>query len=238
MTSCGKPVTGPIFGPSRTFLEIVTADRWKGLVGTLERRRYRANRQLMRQGAVGASMMLVINGVLRIDQTGGGPGDRWRLRNFRRAGDVVGDLAVRGSGWRTASVTTCTDCEVAVVPGELYRSASFQGSYGLELVDYFAGREREAQMLSGTGDDLARVACVLVPLLGDRRTAEQTADGVQLKVSRKDLAGCLGIGSRSLRKITTEAPFGETPEGRRKVLMVADPAGLQAAAARLGGWYP
>ncbi|MBD0694338.1 hypothetical protein BG452_15870 [Streptomyces sp. CBMA123] len=238
MVSCDNSMPPALFGPSRTFLDIVTPERWKALVAGLDRIRLPAHRSLMRQGTVGAQVMFVLNGVLRVDQIGGGSEDRWRLRNFRRCGDVLGDLAVLGSGVRTASVTTCTECEMALMPGELFRGADFRSEYGLELAEYIAGREREAQMLSRPGDDLARVACVLVPLLGDRRTAEQAADGIRLKVSRKDIAGCLGIGPRALRRITAELPFGGTPEGRRKLLVVADPAGLRAAAERLGGRYP
>lgn len=66
-------------------------------------------------------------------------------------------------------------------------------------------------MLSRAGDDLARLACVLVPLLGNDGTAQWSDDGVYLKVCRQDLAACLGIGARRLRQVLAMPPFGATP---------------------------
>ncbi|MDH6708572.1 CRP-like cAMP-binding protein [Kitasatospora sp. MAA19] len=235
MTLCNNSAPEPLFGPSRTFRERVGEPAWERFLGGLAIIERPVGWPLMHQGETGDYVVVVVRGVVGVRQAGDGSSILLRLLAFRRGGDLVGDLAVLGPGVRTATVRACTACEVAIVPGERFRSPAFQREWGLAVSSYIAGREREAQMLSRAGDDLARLACVLVPLLGNDGTAQWSDDGVYLKVCRQDLAACLGIGARRLRQVLAMPPFGATPGGRRGWLLVKDPRRLRVAAARHGG---
>ncbi|MFJ7274672.1 Crp/Fnr family transcriptional regulator [Kitasatospora sp. NPDC098663] len=234
MTLCNNSSPEPLFGPSRTFQERVGEPGWKRFLGGLSIISRPTGWPLMHQGERGDHVVVVVKGVVGVKQAGGGSSVLSRLLAFRRDGDLIGDLAVLGPGVRTATVRAWTACEVAIVPGERFRSREFQGEWGLAVLAYIAGREREAQMLRA-GDDLARLACVLVPLLGNSELAQWRTDGVHLKVCQQDLAECLGVGPKRLRQLLALPPFGGTSEGRRGWLVVRDPRWLRAAAARLGG---
>ncbi|MFD4533446.1 Crp/Fnr family transcriptional regulator [Kitasatospora sp. NPDC058397] len=236
MNLCNNSSSGLLMGPNRTFQALVGPAAWNGVLKGTERRKLPAGRKLVRQGDVGAFVIVVISGVVRVDQIGGGAGAGKRLLAFRRGGDLIGDLAVLGFGVRTATVTAYTDCEVAIVPGETFRSPGFQRDYGLAISSYIAGRHWEAQMLAQPGDNRARVAWVLVPLLDhEEGRTRSVANDVQLSVVQRDLASCLGIGAKQVRQVVSVTPFGGTLAGRRGRLVVEDPEGLRAAAARLGG---
>ncbi|MFD4400236.1 Crp/Fnr family transcriptional regulator [Kitasatospora sp. NPDC059811] len=228
MTLWGNSTAEQAFGLNRTFRDHLSDTDWEGILGSAKVRWIRKGEQLMRQGAEGHSVSFLKKGAVRIDQDG-------KLIVLRHPGDLLGDMAVYGRRPRTATVTAYTDCEVVTLGAELFRSRAFQDAYGAAIWSYVIGRQLETQVLSRSGDNVARLAWLLAPLLDNEELAVSGPDGVHLRVAQKDLADCLAIGPKLLRQLTALPPFGGMPEGRRKLTLVTDPEGLLAAAARLGG---
>ncbi|MFJ8474386.1 Crp/Fnr family transcriptional regulator [Kitasatospora sp. NPDC094011] len=211
---------------------------WRDLLDGAGSRTVRAGERLLRQGADEDFVSLVKSGVLAIDirRDERDECSRRHMVAFRSSGDVIGEIAVLSRGVRTASVTAYTDCEVAIVSGERFRSAELQGKYGAELHASTAVRQWEREALSHSGDKVAGLAWVLLPLLDHaQRRPGAGRGGIELRVRQRDLADCLGIGTKLLRRFTAGLPFGRMPEGRRERFLVTDPEGLREAAARFGG---
>ena len=68
----------------------------------------RAGRVLMRQGESGSEMFIVVSGRLTVERDG-------RMLSERRAGDVVGEIALLAKGPRTATVTAAEPSSLLVI---------------------------------------------------------------------------------------------------------------------------
>ncbi|MFJ4187867.1 Crp/Fnr family transcriptional regulator [Kitasatospora sp. NPDC089509] len=222
----------------RTFRERVGDARWGHFLEGFPVITRPAGWPLVHEGEEGNRVFALIGGVVGVEQSGVDRRELEQLLVFRGGGDLIGDMAVIERISRTATVRARTECEVAIIPGVRFMSPEFQREWGAEVSAYISGRVREVQTLSRSGNDSARVAHVLLPLLRDAERAGRTSGGFHLRVSQQEVANCLGIGRDTLRRLTSLPPFGGWPKGRGGGLVITDPAALRTVAAGLGGWHP
>ncbi|MFE4975524.1 Crp/Fnr family transcriptional regulator [Kitasatospora sp. NPDC056651] len=235
MTNCTVSSPESSLGPHQTFRRRVGEGRWACFVKDFPSLTRRPGWVLTREGWSEDTVYALIRGVVGVEQRGGREQDVEQLIAFRRDGDLIGDVAAAELTARTATVKARTECEVAVIPGVRFRSAEFQREWGAALLAYVSGRGREGAMLLRSGDHLARVAHLVVPLLDDAEKAVRPGGMVSLRVAQQEVADCLGLGRDTVRRLTSAAPFGGWPKGRGGSLLITDPVALRRTAARLAG---
>lgn len=106
-----------------TFREIVQNPEFQHKVAT-EIRRYRAGDAIIEEGDQGTEVFLVLEGKAEVYATVEQPGDHEHRTGLARlaADEVIGELALFDHEPRTASVIAVTDCEVAVMDGQILAS--------------------------------------------------------------------------------------------------------------------
>ncbi|MGW5049597.1 Crp/Fnr family transcriptional regulator [Actinokineospora sp. NPDC004072] len=172
-------------------------------------------RRILRQGDPGESVYVLLSGAVKVS---GIDGDREPLLAIRRAGDVVGEMAVLLRQPRSATVTTCLATTARVVPGQDFRQfLRGHPDAAIEVAGVLSERLRwanERRVDFAALDAPARVRRVLVTLaetygggrdLGAPLTQEDIASlaGVRLTTAEKalrDLArrGLVRLGYRSV----------------------------------------
>lgn len=99
MNLCNNSSSGLLMGPNRTFQALVGPAAWNGVLKGTERRKLPAGRKLVGQGDVGAFVIVVISGVVRVDQIGVVPAPV--------SGCLPSGVAAISSGTSPCSVSAC-----------------------------------------------------------------------------------------------------------------------------------
>ncbi|WP_411293291.1 Crp/Fnr family transcriptional regulator [Streptomyces sp. CBMA156] len=234
-----RPGPGASPGPHWTFRQRVGEERWVAFLRGLPRMTRPAGWTPMREGDPGVDVFALLGGLVDVWQSGGGRDwEAEQLITIRGAGDLLGEMAALELTSRTATVRARTECEVVMISGERFRSAEFRREWWNDLLPYVSGRGREGAMILRSGDGAARVARLVLPLLDHAEGAGQPDGPVCLRITQQEVAECLGLGRDTVRRLTSDPPFGGWPKGRGGSLLVTDPEAVRVAAARLGGWHP
>lgn len=100
----------------------------------------RAGKVLMRQGESGAEMFIVVSGHLTVERDGQAVAER-------RAGDVVGEIALLSEGPRTATVTATEPSRLLVIEHRNFHTLmNEQPQVRLHILDELAGRLRSLDL--------------------------------------------------------------------------------------------
>ncbi len=193
------------------------------------RRRCDAGTTLFLEGEIGASVIIVHSGRIKVVATSHNGVER--ILAVRGPGDVLGDLSAIDGSPRSASGITVEPTDVQIVSGDDFRTflAENHGA-ALALLRVVIDRVRDSDRLRvefGSLDATARVARRLVELA--ETSGETNERGIRLAVplTQDDLAGWVAASREAVaRALASLRKRGLIETGRREIT-VLDLEGLK-----------
>ncbi|MER5354331.1 Crp/Fnr family transcriptional regulator [Kitasatospora sp. NPDC002551] len=211
----------------RTLRHLMGERTWSALLAGAHERRHPAGGVLLRQEEPGTHVLALLTGVAKVVRRE--PDGDLTLLAFRGPGEVLGEVAVLDDSVRSASVEAIAPCTVAVVGREAFLRFVAEHDLYPVMVRYAFGRLRESDRARGGGDAVARLAAALAALAELSAGPGGPGAGVELALTRDDLAQYLGVSRNTVTAGLAElAPLG-VESGRRRIV-VGDPAALRGAA--------
>jgi len=201
----------------------------EALVKRLRRRVVPKSSPILRAGAAGEEVIIVLEG--RVKLMAAGAGGREVVLAIRGAGELIGEMAVLGGIRRTATAVAVDDVEVGSLSGDEFRTfLTEHPDVGLVLIRMLVRRLAEAdrdRIDLATHDSIGRVAGRLLELAGDHGVPAGAGRRIDLSLSQDELASWTGATretvSRALRLMRT---LGWIATDRRAIT-VLDPAALR-----------
>ncbi len=220
------------FWPSGTFLAMLTHTARRKLLRLGALRTVPAGHQLIRQGAPGSCVWLLLDALVKVNARA--ENGNQALLAIRVSGDVVGEMAVVDGSARSADVTTCGRAVVCQVKGPVFidflrREPTV--SLALNQVGVERLRWANQRRLDFAGYDvpvcLARVLLALAIRHGQWSPAGL---GIGVPVTQGELGGLVGAKEGTIQKALRElADQGLVRPGHRAVT-ISDVTGLTAFA--------
>ena len=201
----------------------------EALVKRLRRRVVPKSSPILRAGAAGEEVIIVLEG--RVKLMAAGAGGREVVLAIRGAGELIGEMAVLGGIRRTATAVAVDDVEVGSLSGDEFRTfLTEHPDVGLVLIRMLVRRLAEAdrdRIDLATHDSIGRVAKRLLELAGDHGVPAGAGRRIDLSLSQDELASWTGATretvSRALRLMRT---LGWIATDRRAIT-VLDPEALR-----------
>jgi len=201
----------------------------EALVKRLRRRVVPKSSPILRAGAAGEEVIIVLEG--RVKLMAAGAGGREVVLAIRGAGELIGEMAVLGGIRRTATAVAVDDVEVGSLSGDEFRTfLTEHPDVGLVLIRMLVRRLAEAdrdRIDLATHDSIGRVAGRLLELAGDHGVPAGAGRRIDLSLSQDELASWTGATretvSRALRLMRT---LGWIATDRRAIT-VLDPEALR-----------
>jgi CRP-like cAMP-binding protein len=185
--------------PRRGFRALVSDEEWAELLAAGRHRRYRPGDDLLRQGDPGGYLLALTVGrvqVLRTEADGGRV-----FLELRAAGDIVGEMAARGSGLRNATVSALDACEaqlVSVAAFDRLPTARMLTDYVVGKID--ASLPWRVQLANFKPlPKIARLLAEIVALAGPELT-----DPRLIPLSQQEIADALGIVRSSVAGVVAD----------------------------------
>lgn len=199
-----------------------------------KRARFAAGEHLLREGAPGEKVVLILSGRVKISR--GGADGRATLLDFRGPGELVGELAVLDAAPRSSSVTAIEPVEALLVPASDFRELLERPPVALELLRVLSERFRDAdskRIEFGATDTLGRVCARLLELA--ERYGEPAPEGLTISVpiSREELAGWTAASRAGLANALRRLRELGWIDTERRRITVTDPEALRARAANV-----
>ena len=224
------PSTKDPFEPQHVpFLGQLGVKAAEALLQRLRRRVVPKSSPILRAGAAGEEVIVVLEG--RVKLVAAGAGGREVVLAIRGPGELIGEMAVLGGMRRTATVVAVDEVEVGGLSGDEFRA--FLTEYpdvGLTLIRVLVRRLAEAdrdRIDLATHDSIGRVAKRLLELAGDHGVPVGEGRRIDLSLSQDELASWTGATretvSRALRLMRT---LGWIATDRRTIT-VLDPDALR-----------
>ena len=194
--------------------------------------RFDAGERLLREGAPGEEVLLILSGRVKVSHSGSEGRDT--VLDFRGSGELVGELAVLDAAPRSSSVTAIEPVEALVVAASEFRGLLARPEFALELMRVLTERFRDAdrkRIEFGATDTLGRLCARLVEL--GERYGEPDGSGlaIAMPISQEELADWTAASraglSNALRSLR-ELGWVETERRRIRVM------DLEALRARAG----
>ena len=224
------PATSDPFEPQHVpFLRQLGTEDAEALLGRLRRRVVTRSSPILRAGAAGEEVIVVLDG--RVKLVAPGAGGREVVLAIRGTGELIGEMAVFGGMRRTATAVAVDDVEVGSLSGDGFRAFITEHPHvGLILIRMLVRRLAEAdrdRIDLATHDSIGRVAKRLLELAGDHGVQEAAGLRIDLSLSQDELASWTGATretvSRALRLMRT---LGWIATERREIT-VLDPVALR-----------
>jgi len=211
------------------FLRQLGAQDADALVERLRRRVVAKASPILRAGAAGEEVIVVLDG--RVKLVAEGAGGREVVLAIRGTGELIGEMAVFGGIRRTATAVAVDKVEVGGLSGDEFRTfLTEHPDVGLVLIRMLVRRLAEAdrdRIDLATHDSIGRVAKRLLDLAGDHGIPEGEGRRIDLSLSQDELASWPGATretvSRALRLMRT---LGWIATDRRAIT-VLDPEALR-----------
>jgi CRP-like cAMP-binding protein len=202
------------------------------LLARVRRRTVAQGEPILRAGAAGDDVVLVISGRVRLIAYGAD--DREVLLAIRGPGELIGEMAALGAQRRTASAVTLDEVEAGLLPADEFRGFLREHpDAGLVLIRMLVRRLSEAdrdRVALATQDSVGRIAKRLVELGAEHGRPSAGGTRIELSLTQDELARWTGATretvSRALRLMRT---LGWVETGNR-VITVLDAAALRERA--------
>ncbi|HWC82374.1 MAG TPA: Crp/Fnr family transcriptional regulator [Pseudonocardiaceae bacterium] len=217
-------MTEPPVAAVRGFRALLGEPRWRALVESGTARRFRAGEFLVRQGDPGGFLLVLAEGRVIVNARDAAGAEL--LLALRAHGDLIGEMAMRDTAARTATVTALDDCTAWRLSDESFRrflaAHDAQGEYS----DYLVGKLSETvpyQMRLVHFSARQRVARLLLEVVALAGPGEPSPRRVPF--SQEAVAGSLGLARSTVaEQIAALRADGALTPGPR--LVVADAKAL------------
>jgi CRP/FNR family cyclic AMP-dependent transcriptional regulator len=175
------------------------------LLTRARRRRVPRSQPILRAGAAGDDVVIVLAG--RVKLVAYGIDQREVVLGLRGPGELIGEMAALGGQRRTATAIALDDVEAGyLAAGELRAFLAEHPSVALVLIRMLVQRLSEAdrdRIDLATQDSVGRVAKRLLELAGDHGTPDGAGTRIELSLTQDELASWTGATretvSRALR---------------------------------------
>jgi CRP-like cAMP-binding protein len=177
------------------FLKQLGREDAAALLSHMRRRRASRGQPLLRAGAAGDEVVIVLEG--RVKLVAYGADRREVVLGLRGPGDLIGEMAALGGQRRTASaVAVDEDVQAAYLSAEeLRRFLAAHPGVALVLIRMLVRRLSEAdrdRIDLATQDSVGRVAKRLVELAADHGTPDGAGTRIELSLTQDELASWTG----------------------------------------------
>lgn len=187
------------------FLRQLGQEDADALVGQVRRRNVSRSDVILRAGAAGDDLVLVLSGRVRL--VAYGADQREVMLAIRGPGELIGEMAALGAQRRTASAIALDDVEAGFLHAEEFRAFLLEHpSAALVLMRMLIRRLTEAdrdRVALATQDSVGRVAKRLLELSAEHGTPSAGGTLIELSITQDELARWTGATretvSRALR---------------------------------------
>ncbi len=187
------------------FLRQLSPEDAEELLSRVRRRRIARSRPILRAGAAGDDVVVVLSGRVRL--VAYGAERREVVLAIRGPGELLGDMAALGAQRRTATVIALDDVEAGVLHGDEFRAfLRDRPDAALVLIRMLVKRLSEASRdlaALATQDAVGRVAKRLLDLSAEHGVPSARGTRIELSLTQDELARWTGATretvSRALR---------------------------------------
>lgn len=190
---------------STPFLRQLGQDDADELLRRVRRRKFTKSQPILRAGAAGDDVVIVLSGRVRLVAVGAE--QREVVLAIRGEGELLGEMAALGAQRRTASAIALDDVDVGILHGEEFREfLRDRPDAALVLIRMLVRRLSEASRdlaSLATQDSVGRVAKRLLDLAADHGVPSARGTRIELALTQDELARWTGATretvSRALR---------------------------------------
>ena len=190
---------------STPFLRQLGQDDADELLRRVRRRKFTKSQPILRAGAAGDDVVIVLSGRVRLVAVGAE--QREVVLAIRGEGELLGEMAALGAQRRTASAIALDDVDVGILHGEEFRAfLRDRPDAALVLIRMLVRRLSEASRdlaSLATQDSVGRVAKRLLDLAADHGVPSARGTRIELALTQDELARWTGATretvSRALR---------------------------------------
>lgn len=187
---------------------------------------------ILRQGDSAASMMVVVQGRVRLSLSGA-EGHEISL-GVLGPGEVVGEMALLDGGERSTTVTGVDEGVLLVIPrADFLPLLEGSASLCIRLMQVLCARLRRANLSveeMATLDVGARLARLLMRLAESYGTRRNNALRLDLKLSQKDISTLIGASREKVNKQLRQWEQDGILSSDHGYLVIGDPAALAGIA--------
>jgi len=175
------------------------------LLRRVRRRKFSKSQPILRAGAAGDDVVVVLSGRVRLVALGAE--QREVVLAIRGEGELLGEMAALGAQRRTASAIALDDVEAGILHGDEFRAfLRDRPDAALVLIRMLVRRLSEASRdlaSLATQDSVGRVAKRLLDLAGDHGVPSSRGTRIELSLTQDEIARWTGATretvSRALR---------------------------------------
>jgi CRP/FNR family transcriptional regulator, cyclic AMP receptor protein len=190
---------------STPFLRQLGQDDAEELLRRVRRRKFTKSQPILRAGAAGDDVVIVLSGRVRLVAIGAE--QREVVLAIRGEGELLGEMAALGAQRRTASAIALDDVQAGILHGEEFRAfLRDRPDAALVLIRMLVRRLSEASRdlaSLATQDSVGRVAKRLLDLAADHGVPSSRGTRIELALTQDELARWTGATretvSRALR---------------------------------------
>jgi CRP/FNR family transcriptional regulator, cyclic AMP receptor protein len=190
---------------STPFLRQLGQEDADELLRRIRRRKFAKSQPILRAGAAGDDVVVVLSGRVRL--VAYGAEQREVVLAIRGEGELLGDMAALGAQRRTASAIAVDDVEAGLLHGDEFRAfLRDRPDAALVLIRMLVRRLSEATFdlaALATQDSVGRVAKRLLDLAADHGVPSARGTRIELSLTQDELARWTGATretvSRALR---------------------------------------
>jgi CRP/FNR family transcriptional regulator, cyclic AMP receptor protein len=190
---------------STPFLRQLGQDDADELLRRVRRRKFTKSQPILRAGAAGDDVVVVLSGRVRLVAVGAE--QREVVLAIRGEGELLGEMAALGAQRRTASAIALDDVDVGILHGDEFREfLRDRPDAALVLIRMLVRRLSEASRdlaSLATQDSVGRVAKRLLDLAADHGVPSARGTRIELALTQDELARWTGATretvSRALR---------------------------------------
>ena len=190
---------------STPFLRQLGQDDAEELLRRVRRRKFTKSQPILRAGAAGDDVVIVLSGRVRLVALGAE--QREVVLAIRGEGELLGEMAALGAQRRTASAIALDDVQAGILHGEEFRAfLRDRPDAALVLIRMLVRRLSEASRdlaSLATQDSVGRVAKRLLDLAADHGVPSSRGTRIELALTQDELARWTGATretvSRALR---------------------------------------
>ena len=216
-----------------SFLEALPSAALRALVTAGEPVRFHRAERLLEEGATGTDVFLLLSSFVKVTA---GTGDSEALLALRGGGDVVGEVAARDGGPRTATVTACGQEPVRAVrlsAQALERCLTDRPEVRLRLERMVLGKLRSATLRRTDNSSTrarTRLARVLVAMAEDFGTPLRGSTVIHVDLTHVEWGTMISCSEKTVERAMADLARDGLVERNRKRPIVRDLEALRALA--------